>query len=220
MGVGASVALSCGNPEITEAPNSRPVYEYADVRTQAIPDLAVTVTASTVAVIQEPAFASEQADRGVAYQESPTLPPPNLHKLDMMMIDLDMTYNARQCIADHESRDAGLYTAENPISSASGISQWKNSSWQNYLGFAEKYYGLKLTSLEEDLRGGRFHAAYAEPFTQDLITAFALKHRDLAQYQKPWPYNSCWAQVDNPKQLRPDGQEFGPTLFILSEVYS
>lgn len=140
-----------------------------------------------------------------------------------MLLDLETTYNARQCIIDNESRDygvTGMYRAENPISSASGVSQWTNNSWRNYIVFAEKYYGLRLTSPEEDLKGARYHAAYAEPFTQDVVTAFALNHKDLAQYQEPWPYNHCWAIVGTAKQLRPDGPEFDPTPFIDSQVYA
>lgn len=194
--------------------------------------LAQVATTTTVVVIEAPAFAAETADRGVAYQETPTLPPPEsyYHYL-AIRAELDATYNARQCIIDFESRAygvTGMYTAENggtPANEAgrnktdaSGAYQWKNPSWREYLPWVEQYFGLILTSPEEDAKGARNHAAYASPYTQDLVTSWALLHPDLAQNHRPWTHKTCWAIIGSPKLLRTDGPESHPTPFIQAQV--
>lgn len=130
--------------------------------------------------------------------------------------DLDATYNARQCIIDRESRNAGMYTAENSVSTASGAYQWLDSSWSTYLPWAEEHYGVRLTSPDEDMYGARRHAAYASPYAQDVVAAYALKVRP--QGIRPWPYSSCWALIDSTKLVRMDGPENPPPLFVQEQI--
>lgn len=131
---------------------------------------------------------------------------------------LDVTYNARQCIIDRESREAGMYTAENPTSTASGAYQWLDSSWQVFLPFAEEYYGARLTSLEEEQAGAREHAAFASPYVQDVVAAHALMVRP--QNARPWPYRSCWAKIGEAVSLRDDGPVYPPTAYLQGQIDS
>lgn len=135
---------------------------------------------------------------------------------EVMQSDLERTYNARQCIIDRESRNAGVYTAENPVSTASGAYQWLDSSWRTYLPWAEKAYNVTLVSPEEEARGARQHAAYASPYAQDVVASYALVYKP--QNLRPWPYTKCWALVGTDKSLRLDGPESIPPPFIQAQI--
>ena len=233
-GVGVSVGLGFVNTSITETTNAEFIENISDDRLP--PVLGRISTGGVVAVENVPAPLLEiQASAEVeGYQQADRLnPPPAIEaKTDtvslaefVIRLELNSSYNARQCIIDRESRSAGMYTSEyggSPSgadgSTASGAYQWLNSSWQTYLQWTESYYGISLTSPEETARDARIHAAYANPFAQDLVSTFALLHRNLAQNQKPWPYDQCWAIVGSDKVLRADGPEFEPTPHIKAQL--
>lgn len=132
--------------------------------------------------------------------------------------DLDKTYNARQCIIDIESRNVpeGMYVAENSISTASGAYQWLDSSWPFYLEGAEGYYNLRLTTPEEDLAGARKHAAYASPYTQDLVSTYALVVEP--QNVRPWTHPHCYRLIGTSPLLRDDGPVNPITQFIQRQI--
>lgn len=144
--------------------------------------------------------------------------------IETMEDDELATYNARHCIIDRESRQAGMYVAEyggsatgSDGSTASGAYQWLNSSWSIYLPLAEAHYGgIRLTTPEEDLAGARTHAAYASPFTQDVVAAYALI--ETPQGVRPWPYTVCWNLVGTD----PDFNRYGPLtevpLFVQQQI--
>lgn len=78
-----------------------------------------------------------------------------------------------QCVISHESRHAGMYTAENPYSTASGAYQFIDSSWQAYSRMAG--------------HAGWSHAAYAPPEVQDAVAAWVVIH----QGTYPWKGTHC-----------------------------
>ena len=132
---------------------------------------------------------------------------------------LSATYNARQCIIDIESRHAGMYTAGNDVSSAEGAYQWLDSDkhiWNYYLGKTEEFFQLRLTSAEEDANGARYHAASASPYTQDLVTAYALVIKP--QNVRPWTHKRCYALIGTDAELRDDGPVNAPPPFIQAQI--
>lgn len=64
------------------------------------------------------------------------------------------------CVAHHESWHAGLWTAQNPYSSASGFAQWVDGTWRSH-------------SLAAGL-GGYARAMYAPPRVQAAVFARAV----------------------------------------------
>lgn len=137
--------------------------------------------------------------------------------------DLEATYNARQCIIDSESRDYGvdgMYLVKNPNSSARGAYQWLDSKryheWHFYLTHAEGYYKLDLTTAAEDAAGAQYWASAASPYTQDLVTAYAL----IVQPQgvRPWTHPACYRIIGTPAQLRADGPVNAPPAFIQAQI--
>lgn len=66
------------------------------------------------------------------------------------------------CVSHHESWSPHMWTAENPISTASGGFQWLDGSWRTNLARA----GLS----------GPGHAAYASPMLQAQVTAWVIVH--------------------------------------------
>lgn len=77
------------------------------------------------------------------------------------------------CVANHESMHAGLWTAQNPYSSASGAFQYIDSSWRSYSRSA----GL----------GGYARALYAPPSVQAAV--FAHTVTEYGRY--PWKGTHC-----------------------------
>ena len=145
--------------------------------------------------------------------------------------DLASTENARQCIIDHESREAGAYTAEHGgtpggSSSASGAYQYLDSSWQLMLPRAEGFYGLHLTSPQEEAvsdsygNNARTHAAYASPYAQDVVTAFALAHRDFNQNLRPWSGadKPCYRLIGTEPMYRSDTPPNAPPAHIEAQI--
>lgn len=166
-----------------------------------------------------PADTYTPAVRGQSYQE--TLPPPESPKSILTRLELEATYNARQCIINLEARRAGIYTAEfggSPSGrdggTASGAYQWVNDSWQTSSRLAGNFYGLTLFSEEDMKRGAPFHASFASPYVQDLVTAFALLHPKLNQNQTPWTHPECYRLIGTPKRLRIYAEDPMPTPFI------
>lgn len=77
------------------------------------------------------------------------------------------------CVAKHESMSAGLWTAQNPVSSASGAFQYIDSSWVAYSRSA----GL----------GGYSRAKYAPPVVQARVFAHTVTEYGLY----PWKGTNC-----------------------------
>jgi len=148
------------------------------------------------------------------------------NRADHVFGDLSATYNARQCLIDHESRRAGMYKAEfgtpggSDGSTASGAYQFLNRIWQYYAPRAASYYGISLLSNVEIWLGGGYHAAYAPPYVQDLVTAFALMHPELNQNQHPWSGadTPCYGLIGTPPHLRSDGPFNSPTPWIQAQL--
>lgn len=131
--------------------------------------------------------------------------------------DLINTYNARQCIIDREARHAGMYNADNFFgSSAKGAYQWLSSSWKVYLPWAEAHYGVVLTTPEEDALGARTQAKFASPYTQDLVTAYALVEEP--QGVRPWTHKKCYPLIGTPAMFRDDAPLNEVPLFIVLQV--
>lgn len=66
------------------------------------------------------------------------------------------------CVARHESWNAGLWTAENPSSSASGFAQWIDSTWRVNAARA----GVRVPG----------HASGAAPADQARVFAWMVTH--------------------------------------------
>lgn len=165
---------------------------------------------------------AEHVDRQQVVPPSTLVPPDPEARPDLIAADLEATYNARFCVAGHESMSSGLYDAEygnNPGSrdgsDASGAYQFLNKTWRTYLPWTESYYHITLTGPDEE--AGRSHAAYASPFAQDLVAAFALHHVDLAQGQHPWPYRECWGQIGSSPNIHDSFPVEQPTEFIYDQ---
>lgn len=67
-----------------------------------------------------------------------------------------------ECVISHESRHAGMYTAENPVSTASGAYQFIDGTWQ--------------TLSRQAGHAGWSHAAYAPPRVQDAVFYWTVLH--------------------------------------------
>lgn len=67
-----------------------------------------------------------------------------------------------KCVSHHESWSPHMWTAENPISTASGGFQWIDGSWR--------------TNLKRAGFSGPGHAAYASPVLQAEVTAWVIAH--------------------------------------------
>lgn len=131
--------------------------------------------------------------------------------------DLYATYNARQCIIDREARHAGMYDANNFFgSTASGAYQWLDSSWKLYLPWAEAYYGEVLTTPEQDALGARTRAKFASPYTQDLVTAYALLEEP--QGVRPWTHKKCYRIIGTEPMFREDAPPNEMPLFLVLEL--
>lgn len=109
--------------------------------------------------------------------------------------DVRRTTDARNCIAGHESANAGGYVAENGgtpgiegrgYSTASGRYQFVDGTWRWARDRAEQHYGHEL--------GNEGHAAFAPPWVQDVVGAFSLAHPGIVT-PRPWPYGHCYALV-------------------------
>lgn len=77
------------------------------------------------------------------------------------------------CVSHHESWSGHMWTAENPISTASGGFQWLDRSWRVNLARA----GFR----------GPGHAAYASPILQAEVTAWVITHKG----QRNWAGAGC-----------------------------
>lgn len=66
------------------------------------------------------------------------------------------------CVSHHESWSPHMWTAENPISTASGGFQWIDGSWR--------------TNMKRAGFSGPGHAAYASPVLQAEVTAWVIAH--------------------------------------------
>jgi hypothetical protein len=77
------------------------------------------------------------------------------------------------CVSHHESWSPHMWTAENPISSASGGFQWIDGSWR--------------TNLRRAGLSGPGHAAYASPVLQAQVTAYVIAHHG----QHNWVGTHC-----------------------------
>ena len=71
-------------------------------------------------------------------------------------------YQFAQCVISHESRNAGMYTAQNPYSSASGAYQFIDGTWQ----VASRAAGYP----------GYSRAMYAPPRVQDAVFYYVVSH--------------------------------------------
>lgn len=77
------------------------------------------------------------------------------------------------CVSHHESWSPHMWTAENPISTASGGFQWIDGSWR--------------TNMKRAGFSGPGHAAYASPVLQAEVTAWVIVHHG----QHNWVGTSC-----------------------------
>lgn len=66
------------------------------------------------------------------------------------------------CVSHHESWSPHMWTAENPVSTASGGFQWIDGSWR--------------TNMARAGFSGPGHAAYASPVLQAEVTAWVITH--------------------------------------------
>lgn len=108
--------------------------------------------------------------------------------------DVARTEEYRRCLISYESSRSGYgnYTAENGgtrgvegpgNSDASGAYQFLDSTWQTMLRLAEAYYGLEISSTH--------HAADAEPWSQDVVAAFAI----VVYHGSDWTHPRCRAII-------------------------
>lgn len=77
------------------------------------------------------------------------------------------------CVVAHESRWAGLYRAQNPTSTASGVAQWIDSTWRAH---------VRLAGVPAHAR----HAAYASRRIQDRVFVWGVRHNPAA-----WAGDRC-----------------------------
>lgn len=78
-----------------------------------------------------------------------------------------------KCVAHHESWSPHMWTAENPVSTASGGFQWLDSSW--------------TVNMHRAGFSGSTHAAYNSPVVQAEVTAWVITHHG----QWNWKGTSC-----------------------------
>ena len=78
-----------------------------------------------------------------------------------------------RCIAKHESWNAGLWTAQNPVSTASGAFQFIDGTWRSVSARAGY--------------GGYSKAKYAPPHVQAAVFAWTATHHGLS----PWRGTHC-----------------------------
>lgn len=108
--------------------------------------------------------------------------------------DVNRTEEYRRCIISYESSRSGYgnYTAENGgtpgvessvNSDASGAYQFLDSTWLARLDSAEKFYGIEISNTS--------HAAYAEPWAQDVVAAYSIIDPDLQG--RDWTHSRCRA---------------------------
>lgn len=79
------------------------------------------------------------------------------------------------CIRKHESIMAGHYTAQNPVSSASGAGQWLDSTWRGvayWVKVHNKYVARKYS-----------RAKYAPAWVQDAAFVHVYKHGGLSMWR-------------------------------------
>jgi hypothetical protein len=108
--------------------------------------------------------------------------------------DVNRTEEYRRCIISYESSRSGYgnYTAENGgtpgvessvNSDASGAYQFLDSTWRARLDSAEKFYGIEISNTS--------HAAYAEPWAQDVVAAYSIVDPGLRG--RDWTHSRCRA---------------------------
>ncbi len=77
------------------------------------------------------------------------------------------------CVSHHESWSPHMWTAENPVSTASGGFQWIDGSWR---------VNMKRAGFS-----GPGHAAHASPILQAEVTAWVITHNG----QRNWKGTHC-----------------------------
>jgi hypothetical protein len=82
------------------------------------------------------------------------------------------------CIRNHESRHSGHYTAENPVSTASGAGQWLNGTWDGLKEWV-KVNG-KFVAKQYD------EAKDAPAWVQDAAFIHVWKRDGLSMWHGTW----------------------------------
>ncbi|CAN5411138.1 hypothetical protein BH10PAT3_BH10PAT3_5290 [soil metagenome] len=218
MGFGLPLALTIPNISFDEIPNHNIVPVVSAQRAESF---RAPLNELVSIEISEDMSSVAEATATAVRLNPPEAPIKKAIEL-LLQTELDATYNTRQCFIDSEARLAGMYTAEYGGSpggadggTASGAYQWLEPYFSYYVVWSEEFYGLRLLP-EDDL--GRYHAAFAPEYVQDLVTNFAILHPDHAQNITPWTHPACYRLQGTEKQARPDGPEFAPTPFIQAQI--
>lgn len=82
------------------------------------------------------------------------------------------------CIRKHESLHAGHYTAENPVSTASGAGQWLNGTWDGLKEWVKVNGEFVARHYDE--------AKDAPAWVQDAAFVHVYKHDGLGMWYGTW----------------------------------